>query len=412
MSPHSKRSRKLGPIGAETQREHVAAILAGLLRAGLKGRPVAAQRRTHGGMWGYALIGNRAFWGIADALRDAGLALHRKGTKGHAIEWEPGEFSYSRKLGGQPTKLWPSRKLLDLAQRHGVTAETARDDWPISRRAETKRIDVPADRLVVCKVIDTDELVRLAPEQTAEVETMRTDVAALNASVAAADIRHCRFPAFRRVFRHDLRLGGRCYAVGGGDTFQQMSEGERARITIGGKPVVEVDITAANLTIFLALTGTRKLPDGDLYGRVALPDGSPLPRAAVKQWMIQSFGRGRLMSRWSRDTPKAATAVRAAVIRDAALRAYPALRNLTAILPADLVASLPPDKLQWAVGQLLTNWEARVIAGALGYIHDYGVVGLPMHDALIVPWEALSLAREGIRGAFRAFLDIDPNLTP
>ena len=56
--------------------------------------------------------------------------------------------------------------------------------------------------------------------------------------------------------------------------------------------------------------------------------------------------------------------------------------------------------------------EARVIAGALGYIHDYGVVGLPMHDALIVPWEALSLAREGIRGAFRAFLDIDPNLTP
>jgi hypothetical protein len=190
-----------------------------------------------------------------------------------------------------------------------------------------------------------------------------------------------------------------------------MPEHERAGITIDGKPVVEVDITAANLTIFLALTGTRKLPDGDLY-RVALPDGTPLPRAAVKQWMVRTFGSGRLMSRWSWDTPKAAKAVAAAVIRDAALCAYPALGDMTAILPPDLVASLPPDKREWAVGQFLTNWEARVIAGALGYLHDYGVVALPMHDALIVRESTVSLAREGIRGAFRVFLDIDPRLTP
>jgi hypothetical protein len=410
MSPHVKRTRKLGAVGAQTQRENVAAILAGILRPGFKGRPVAAQRRTHGGMWEWSLIGNRAFWAVADALGDAGLVCRRNGTKGRPIEWEPGEFSYSRAFGGQPTKLWPSSRLRELALRHGVTAETVRDDWPISRKAETTRINVAPDRLVVCKVLDSDELVHFTPEQAAEAETMRKDVAALNASVAGADVRHCRAPAFSRVFRHDLRLGGRCYAVGGGDTFQQMSEGERARITIGGKPVVEVDITAANLTIFLALTGTRQLPGGDLYGRVALPDGSPLPRAAVKQWMIQSFGRGCLMSRWSRDTPKAATAVKAAIIRDAALRAYPALRNLTAILPADLVASLPPDKLQWAVGQLLTNWEARIIAGALDYVRAYGVVGLPMHDALIVPQSSASRAREGIEGALFAFLKVLPIL--
>jgi hypothetical protein len=410
MSPHLKRSRKLGAVGAETQRENVAAILAGLLRAGLKGRPVAAQRRTHGGMWEWSLIGNRAFWTVADALGDAGLVCRRNGTKGSPIEWEPGEFSYSRTFGGQPTKLWPSSRLRELALRHGVTAETVRDDWPISRRAETKRIDVPADRLVVCKVLDSDELVHLTPAQAAEAEMMREDVAALNESVARADIRHCRAPAFSRVFRHDLRLGGRYYAVGGGDTFQQMSEDERARITINGEPVTEIDIHAANLTIFLALTGTRKLPVRRLYECLLRPDGTKLPRGAVKEWMIKTFGSGRLLSRWPHDTPKALKAVGPAVIRDAALRTYPALRDLTAILPVDLVASLARDKLAWAVGQFLTNCEARVIAGALGYIHAYGVVGLPMHDALIVPQSAALRAREGIEGAFFALLKVLPIL--
>jgi hypothetical protein len=51
IAPHLKRTRKLGTRGQETQREHVAAILAGLLKPGFKGRPVAAQRRRSGGMW-------------------------------------------------------------------------------------------------------------------------------------------------------------------------------------------------------------------------------------------------------------------------------------------------------------------------------------------------------------------------
>jgi hypothetical protein len=219
LLPHLKRSRKLCAVGTETQRGHVAAILAGLLRAGFKDRPVAAQRRTNGGMWKWSLIGNRAFWGLVDAMGDAGLVCCRNGTRGNPIEWEAGEFSYSRAFGGQPTKLWPSARLLELASCRGVTTETVRDDWPISRKAETTRIDVPADRLVVCKAIDRDAPVVLAPEQAGEAEMMRKDVAALNESVAGADIRHCRAPAFSRVFRHDLRLGGRYYAIGGGDTF-------------------------------------------------------------------------------------------------------------------------------------------------------------------------------------------------
>lgn len=51
---------------------------------------------------------------------------------------------------------------------------------------------------------------------------------------------------------------------------------EREAITIGEEAVAELDVHASQLTVFLALTGTRKLPDGDLYAI------GGLPRAAVK----------------------------------------------------------------------------------------------------------------------------------
>lgn len=408
VSPHLKRARKVGAVGIETQRQHVAAIVAGLLKAAFKGLPVAAQRRTNGGMWEGAIIGNRAFWGLADPLREAGLVGYRNGTRGRGLEWEPGEWTYSRAFGGQPAKLWATATLLQLAARHGVTAETVKEDWPTSRKAETKRIIVRPDRLVLCRSLgDNHKVAQLSPQQCDEADVMRKDVAALNERVAGADIRGCRAPAFRRSFRHDLRMGGRYYAIGTGN-FQQMSEAERTHITINGAPVVEVDIHACNLSIFLALTGTRTLPSGDLYERVRLPNDIPNARAAVKEWMVETFGSGRLMSHWSRRAPETVRSIRPSVIRTAALRAYPALANLTVVLPPDLAASLPPCEGEKAVGQVLANWESRVMQGALGYVREYGVVGLPMHDALIVAKDAEGLAREGLSGAFFVFLKVTP----
>jgi hypothetical protein len=356
---------------------------------------------------GSALIGNRAFWGLVDALREAGFVSYREGTKGSGIEWEPGEVSYGRASGGQPTKLWAASQLLALAERHGVTADTTTADWPISRRAETERIKVPPERLVVCRTLNGNVCVDLSRQQAAAAEVMREDVAALNESVAKADIRGCRAPAFRRCFRHNLRFGGRFYAIGVGN-FQQMSEAERERITINGEAVREVDIHACNLTIFLALTGTRELPDGDLYEGLTLPDGAPIARDAVKNWVVQTYGSGKLVSRWADRTPEAARRVRASIIRDAALRTYPALADLSAVLPPDLRASLPREAHRWAVGQYLVNQESRIVQGALGYVRHFGVLALPMHDALIVPESAAKLAREGLDGAFFVFLKIHP----
>jgi hypothetical protein len=129
----------------------------------------------------------------------------------------------------------------------------------------------------------------------------------------------------------------------------------------------------------------------------------------VKNWVVQSFGSGKPICRWSDRTPEEAKSVRASVIRDAALRTYPALANLTAVLPPDLRASLPPQDHRWAIGQYLVNWESRVVQGAIGYVGVWaGVVALPMHDALIVPESAANRAYEGLDGAFFVFLKIHP----
>jgi hypothetical protein len=361
-------------------------------------------------MWHGALIGNRVFWGLVDALHEAGLVALRKGTRGIGVELDPGDWWYSRAFGGQPSKVWPTETLLELAAQHGVTPNAVASDWPVSRKAETKRINVAPDRLVTCLTFRDDTPVQLPPEQCAQAEAMQRDVALLNAIVAQVEIRGCRAPAFRRAFRHDLRLGGRYYAVGNG-SFQGMPEEERARITINGEPTVEVDIHACNLSIFLALTGTRELPAGDLYEFVKLPDGTPNARDAVKEWFVETFGNGRLVAHWARSTPEQIKSIRPSVIRAAALRAYPTLANLTAIIPPDLaaeLAALPAEERGKAVGLYLTHWEARVIEGALGYLRACEVIGLPMHDALIVPARAAKQAREAISGAFGAYLKVAP----
>lgn len=409
ITPHLKRTRSLGQRGRETQRANVAAILAGVLKPAFRGRVVAAQRRPGAGMWDHSLIGNRAFWGLVDALRAAGLLGYREGSRGMPIEWDPGEPIYSRRLGGQPSKLWPIGRLMELASQHGVSAETVNDDWPICKRAEGHKVTVPPERLVICHRVEDHLEVEPAPGQAAEADSIRADLKDLNDRVAAADIRGCLAPAFRRVFGPDLRLGGRYYALGS-ESFQVMSEAERSKITIDGSPVVEVDIHACNLTIFLALTGTRELPKGDLYDHVGLPPGTLNARTAVKQWVVQSFGSGKPACRWARNSPEAAKRVRPSVVRDAALQAYPSLRDLSVVVPVDLAVSLPSGKRCWAVGQYLTNWESRIMQGALGYLRAERVLGLPMHDALIVPAEAARFARQALEGAFFALLGVIPKL--
>ena len=92
------------------------------------------------------------------------------------------------------------------------------------------------------------------PDQLQRVEVLRRQVERLNAHLSKATVLGCVPPVLRRAFFADLRLGGRFYAVGP-ETFQQMRRKDRHLLRINGQAVAEVDLSAAALSIFLAVTG-------------------------------------------------------------------------------------------------------------------------------------------------------------
>ena len=244
------------------------------------------------GLWEHAVIGNTAFWGTVKAMQLAGLVGFVKGRQKNVWATDDPIFR------GVPSKLWATDLLVALAAEHGVTFGAERDHWHLSKRARERRPQVDPADLVRVEPLEGDGGKRrlgarqraaghLPRGQSGEAERLRTEVVELNARVAAADVRGCVPPVFRRTFQGDLRLGGRAHALGPGN-FQIMPERDRiADITIGGKPVAEVDVSACYLTIFLALTGTLAMP-ADPY---AVPG---LPRDAVKAWMTQTFGGGAI----------------------------------------------------------------------------------------------------------------------
>ena len=397
---HTARTRPIGTKGAVRFQREVGAVLAGVLRPYLAhARPVSAQKGKDGGVWAHSpMVGHGAFWGQALAMQAAGLLHMRLGIK-------TGEGDgYGSDFGGIPTKLWPTERLLEMCDAVGVTGTTS---WDITREAEQRRIEVPFTSLVLVRRMDSNETIpdRDLPQE--ELEEMRSSLRSLNAAAQAFDICGCLRPAFRRVFRGGLALGGRCYAVGAGN-YQSMDGADRAKITINGQGTVELDIRSSFLTILLGLAGARELPrQNDLY---ALPG---LPRDACKAWFTQSFAQGKPANRWSKEASKETGWPLPTTIRRAALEAYPEafgrpLQDI--VLSSDLRASLPPDKHQKAAGQRLPNIEADVICTVVDHFVQTGRIALPVHDSVIVARQDADEARQVLSEAFRMRVGLTPRI--
>ena len=248
------RRRPLGSEGRETLRHRVGILLAGVLRAAFRGHLVSVHRSPKGGVWKASVVGHHAAWGLLSAMEQAGLIGTRKGVQTNKMGGDDPIFR------GLPTRVWSTPRLLALASGLGVTAETLATDWKVNPEVERLRISVkPADLVVVYGLDRGAGRVHVRRDQAIEADAMRASVAELNAHVCTVQVTGCPPPAFRRVFRADLRLGGRFYAVGGSN-YQNQPKEDRALIRIGGEPVVEVDLHAAFLTLLLGLCGVQELP--------------------------------------------------------------------------------------------------------------------------------------------------------
>ena len=401
-------ARPVGLKGARRHHDEVGAILGGLLRAHFRtDLPVAANRRPGAAMWsGKPPIGNRAFWSKVDRLTACGLIGQKNGIQ------KPQDGATGR-YGGAATVLWPSEDLLAVAASRGLSETTVDIAWPFNRTLEASRIAVPTDDLVTMTMLppvdeqgkrvrgDTPRMV-VPIDHVAAASSMRRDVQRLNEHVASALIEGCRAPVFQRTFKGDIRLHGRLYALGNENYQSGLGKAERRALRINGEPAAEVDLSASFLTIFLAQTGIV-LPEGDPYGLVAAP------RDAVKAFLVQSFGAGKLGTRWAEGTDKNITRLGSPkAIRMALLAAFPALGDIPAILPADLARTLPAGLHGWAAGQHLTFLESQVVMAAVLEVMAAGVVALPLHDALVVPLSEVEAARAALVGAFSAAFGVRP----
>ncbi|MBE7730667.1 hypothetical protein [Komagataeibacter sp. FXV3] len=353
-------------------------ILAGLMRSGFRGDWQAVHEGSGRWFWGKDRdlpIGHNAFWKKARAMIELGFLdyVPGKGWKNGWGDWQ-----------GEEARIRPSATLLQLAESRGCNRTTAVTDWPLRH---------PAPVLSDCQPVSIKPFPGEALPQDTVPQSLTDFMARLSAAVGRHRIAGCAAPVFQMSFTGSLDFGGRIYAKGADNYQNSLHKADRQFITIDGEPMAEVDISASFLSIALILSGGT-VPDGDLYD---LPWVAPSHRAAVKQWFVGTFGIGKPCARWPKNTPPdIRDSIAASAINKAAIRRYPFLSDLSRLVPAEIMATVPEDYHPKAVGQFLTCVEAQIMRRAMGWIMDQGGVALPMHDALIVPRSWADRAREAI----------------
>ena len=390
--PHVTRERALGAKGLAALEQNVGIVLAGVLRPGWQGVPVRAQASSSGTMWQGAALGRDRFWSVARAMEAAGLLGVREGVR-------TPDTGDGAGYGGLATVMWPTPALLRLAQSSGAAAETRKADWKADATTKAKPGQAAFATLVTCLPIPGVPL-GMTDAMEANLAALRAGLERVNALNAGADVRGAGHTVtLVRRFRHSLGFGGRFY----GPAYLTQSLAERQRITINGEPVAEVDVKASQLTVLLGMAGCRGL-DGDPYAVAALP------RGVVKQWVMQTLGSGRPALRWSDTASAEVRKVKPGAVWEALRPHYPFLADLPALVPPDVLATMPVEKLHWAAGQHVVQREAAIIAGAMGYCVANGVPVLPVHDALVVPASRVKVAERALHGAYSTLGRVMPRL--
>ncbi len=382
--------RRIGPGKARTMRADLGIVLSGLMRAYWEGHAAAVPKDYGSPFWLTAAINRDAFWSRVGALSRADLIFQHVGKR-LVNDWGL-DIGRTMDLSCAPA-------LIALAEAKGILPGDIESDWCISAFVQGSggRPQITHQAGAVGHGLTGEQL---------RVENSL--VCRLNAHLAATVIRGCRAPVFQRRFLGgDLRLGGRFHALGD-DNCQAISSRERASITIGGEPVVEVAGIALGLSILLNLRGlaSTALFRTDLYAV------GHISRGAAKILIEESLRMGQLLVRWPDDTPGKITSMRIEHALGPLLRTYPALADIPAILPADLGAHKSASLASWAAAQYLAGLENRGLALAVQSLTADGVASLPLHDGLLVPRASVGKAITALETAFRQFLPVSPCFEP
>ena len=392
----------------------VGAIVGGVLDTWGRYGAVPVWRSNQAEKFTGAPVGRRQFSQVISILKKAGLIHHKAG--GHPPR-EPSFLQSEPDAKGTSSRYWPTATLLAMAVAHGVTPETMKEAFGFVASTRVPRVASPISLRPLLAEPRNRRLRKVpsALRQTAslsdpEAAEIMADVEAQNALAAQVKVEGCTPPRWCRVFHGHWSLHGRWYAAGSDGGYQTKNESERAKILIDGEAVVELDVSASHLRIFLGLrnsaecTSQSHVQAGDLYA------GMCIPRDVAKAWVMEALGKGRPPFRWSAKAKPEVQARSVKAVATAVLAHHPGLVDPSLVVPADLAKRLEVP-IRRLVNPYLTAIEADAITRAMCALRQIGVLSLPVHDSLIVPVSAEQDARRAIAAGYMAACGVLPVIT-
>lgn len=225
------------------------------------------------------------------------------------------------------------------------------------------------------------------PDTPATV-AMRETTQSMNAFLDGADITFVDDghglvdPQDRRMLRRFTLLadddaprfdrGGRIF----GGFWQTMKRDRRDGIRINGEPVVDLDFASMFPRLAYATTG-KEPPAGDLYAIDGLgPEHRPALKLAVNTFLFDDFCRHSWPAPKDDDAPRLPPGWTVARTKSALVKRHPALKSCFGV----------------GLGYGLMRTESDILVNVLEEMRGRGIVGLGIHDGLLLP---RSRAEEG-----------------
>lgn len=364
--------------------------------------PGYAFRPVRSNSFANSRVGLQPFTEAKKALDALGYLTFEVGSK--ATDWGAG---VSRATTFQTTPAFNG-----LASSYGITHANRTDHFrrrycaktlgcPVELRTASKRTKGTYGDKIPGKKMAFD---KTSPSIAAQIKRM----SAVNGFLFSHDISGADFNGLRRVFANvdkckALNEGARLYGWGG--CYQSLPSVERAKMTINGEPVAELDISSSHISILCHFSGCPVAPGVDLYSQCNLP------RTIAKMFVTQTMGSNKLPRAWSKDQKAKYADRRPADVplytgdlqkdypvsetREAVVEGLPVLRGWNA------------GSIRWGTLQFR---ESEAILSAMEELIALGIPSLPLHDALIVPVSKIQVAQKCIQNAFLRVIGFIPTI--
>lgn len=299
---------------------------------------------------------------------------------------------YRSDFGSQQTTIRPTALFLEAVMACGVSWEDfGRDVDLLGPQVELRGEKRPQ------KIGGTVRMVApLLPLPDApEIARILAEMERINRWLSNADLRwagDCQEDGVDLSLRHMKRIfnngrldhGGRLY----GGFWQRCSSEDRfASLSIEGEQVASVDFAQSAVRQAYALVG-RDVPSGDLY----LVPGLEPYRREVKEIINALLAKTSPATRFPKGTRgRFPTSWKFSKVLQFIGRAHP---NLVPLFGKGL-------------GYKFMYQESQVLIRVLLELMDHGVVGLPLHDCVLVRRSKASIAKEVMERSFREVIGAD-----